>query len=556
MTWCFDCSKEQRGDNLLLCKELQHDIDADRLFQVTNYDRKKTVDSQKSSENDVEKLSNFAQTQMEKIVISQGDNSRIYALVRINHHIETMEVDKKNQKIIYWLQIAFHKATTQWHSEEACTNAIGFLRAKISMKEDIVREKIHIRAAYVFDEIYYDLGSTDWKIIKITKDSINIVDYSKDMPVFFRSGKTGQQVIPCLRPEGNPIEEFVNLCRIPDTELFKVHLIANLIADIATPIMAIQGPAGSSKSTVSSMIKRIIDPSGNTLEDNLKSIPHGEDNFVTSLVNTYFQVFENISHIDQETSNMMCRAITGGSFDKRTLYTNGDVFTMSLKRKILINGIDFVINYADMADRSIIYELERVTDEVRKTDQIIENTFRKLLPDLLGQIFLILQNVLRIIDEVEMTSVKLPRMASFGVYGEAIYQVLGHKNGEFLEIYKKGITKNLEILYDANPIIPFLEELLQDKNECEIQSKDLYRQLKNFVGREGYNDKHLPQSPSGIRSWILKSKSLLDEHNYKVSYYKNTKSKRTSGFNPNAMVYTVHHITQIQTHLKENELDM
>jgi len=556
MTWCFDCKADQTGDYLLLCKELDHDIDADRMFQITNQETKPAHTKDESQENVVEKLAKFAPSQMEKVVISQGDNNKIYAMVKINGHLETMEVDKKNQKIVYWLQIVYYENFGQWYSEESCANAIGFLRAKISMNENTNREKTHIRTAFVNDEIYYDLGSPDWKIVKITKDSVNIVDFSKQIPVFFRSGKTAQQATPCFMPEGNALDDFAKLCRMPNAELFKVHLIANLISDIPTPIMAIQGAAGASKSTVSSMIKRVVDPAGNSLEDNLKSVPHGEDNFVTSLVNTYCQVFENISHIDQDTSNMMCRAITGGSFDKRAQYTNGDVFTMSFKRKILINGIDFVINYADLADRTIVYELERVTDEARKTDCFIENSFCKLLPNLLGQIFLVLQKVLQTVKKIEKATEKTPRMASFAVYGEAIYQVLGHKQGEFLEIYKHALTKNLEILYDANPIIPFLDNLLQDKDKCEMQSKDLFRKLKSFVGIEGYNDKHLPQSPSGIRSWILKSKSLLDEHNYKVSHYKNTKSKSTSGFTPNAMIYTTSRITQKQTQLKENELDL
>ncbi|MDF2426339.1 MAG: hypothetical protein OPY04_00195, partial [Nitrosopumilus sp.] len=261
------------------------------------------------------------------------------------------------------------------------------------------------------------------------------------------------------------------------------------------------------------------------------------------------------SHIDVEISNMLCRAVTGGSFEKRAQYTNGDVYTMSVKRKILINGIDFTISQSDLADRSIIYEMERIPEEQRKTDKFVEETFRKLLPNLLGQIFLILQKVLSTIDKVEQECDKLPRMASFGIFGEATYQALGHKQGEFLQIYNNSIQKNLEILYENNSIIPCLEHVLDDKNELEIQANDLYKRIKLFAETEGFNTKRIPQGSNGLFNWFTRSKTLLDENKIIVTKYTNKQSKAVSGFTPNATIYNIKRIVPTQTRLKD-ELDV
>ena len=107
--------------------------------------------------------------------------------------------------------------------------------------------------------------------------------YSDSTPLFIRTSKTIKQVEPNLIPDGNPLDEFVKLCRVPNPELFKVHLISMFIAGVPMPLFAIPGHSGASKSTTSSMIKRIVDPSGRENEDNLKSFPHGEDNFISSL---------------------------------------------------------------------------------------------------------------------------------------------------------------------------------------------------------------------------------------------------------------------------------
>lgn len=559
MTWCFDCEIDQKGDHLALCKSLEHDIDAEGSFQITNHEVKKmkgiTEESKEKKENPVQKLAKFATSEMIKVSISQSDSTRVFAIVKMNNHSETIELDKNNSKTNNWLRVRALEKLNEMYSEDTCASAIGFLKAKALMNEKIQSEEIHLRLAYVYDEIYYDLGRADWKLIKITKDGISFVDYSADTPIFIRTSKSAKQIEPNLIPDGKPLDEFVKLARIPNPELFKVHLISMLIAGIPMPIMAIHGHAGASKSTTSSMIKRIIDPSGRTNEDNLKSFPHGEDNFVTSLAGSYFSGYENISHIDVDISNMLCRAITGGSFEKRTQYTNGDVYTMSVKRKILINGIDFTISQSDLADRSIIYEFQRIPEEQRKTDKFVEETFRKLLPHLLGEIFLILQKVLLSIDRVEEECKKLPRMASFGIFGEAIYQAMGHKQGEFLEIYNQSIQKNLENLYENNPVIPCLENLLEDKDEVEMQANDLYRKIRNFVDSQGYNSKRIPQASNGLSNWFTRSKTLLDENNILVTKYTNKQSKETSGFTPNATIYNIKRILSNQAKL-DNELDV
>ena len=559
MTWCFNCELDQKKDHLALCKELGHDIDAEGSFQITNHEINKmkgiTEESKQNQESPIKTLAKFVTPLMKKLVVSQADNTRVFAVVKMNNHYETIELDKKNPKATNWVMVTAFDTLKQMYSEETCANTIGFLRAKALMKEETKRDEIHLRVAYVNGEIYYDLGRPDWKIIKITSDGIASVEYSENTPMFIRTPKISQQVEPNFRPDGNSLDEFVKLCKMPYPELFKVHLISMLIACIPMPIMAIHGHAGASKSTTSSMIKRIIDPSGIKNQDNLKSFPHGEDNFVTSLSSSYFSGFENISHIDVDTSNMICRAVTGGSFEKRAQYTNGDVYAISLMRKILINGVDFTISYSDLADRTIIYELERILEDQRKTDKSIEETFGKLLPDLLGQIFLILQKVLGMVDKVEDQIKTLPRMASFGIYGEAIYQALGHKQGEFLEIYNESIKKNLENLYDSNPIIACLEYVLGDKKECDIQANALYSKIKKFAESEDYNLKKLPQGSNGLYNWFTRSKTLLDENNINVTKYSNKQSKEVSGFTPNATIYNIKRIELVQTAL-DNELGL
>ena len=73
----------------------------------------------------------------------------------------------------------------------------------------------------------------------------------------------------------------------------------------------------------------------------------------------------------------------------------------------------------------------------------------------------------------------------------------------------ESIKKNLEILYENNPIIPCLEHILGDETEMNIQANDLYRRIKDFADGEGFNTKRIPQGSNTLHTWFTKSKTLL-----------------------------------------------
>ena len=112
-------------------------------------------------------------------------------------------------------------------------------------------------------------------------------------------------------------------------------------------------------------------------------------------------------------------------------------------------------------------------------------------------------------------------------------------------------SKNLETLYENNPIIPCLEHLLGDETELHIQANDLYKQIKSFIEIEGFNIKRIPHGANGLSNWFTRSKTLLDENNIKVTKSSNTRSKKVTGFSPGATIYCIIRIVSKQTKLKD-----
>ncbi len=494
----------------------------------------------KGSSDLVLELSEFIIKNTKKIILSQNDSSRIYAIVSVDDHCETIELG--TQRSIDWLTQAYYSQTKKIHSPSSYENAINFVRSTSIFSSKVIEEKIYRRIAFDGEKFYIDLGRKDWQIFEITKDSRKMIPYSEKTPVFIRSKNMSIQVEPCLNYNGNPLEEFGKLVRI-DNDLFKVHVICNFLEGIPTPIMANLGHAGGAKTTVSGMIRQIIDPAGSSITDNVTAFPHNTENFSVQFQNNYLIAYENISSINQEKSDILCRVTTGNTITTRKHYSNDEEHLMKFQRKVILNGIEFNMSYEDLADRTIQYWFERIPEDQRMSDEEVDNKFKKLLPHLLGQISEILQKSLTLYSKVKKECKHLPRMASFALWGESIYQSLGHKQGEFLELYKKAIQKNNDTLFENNPIISFLDYLLDKKQELKIQTSEFYKRLKNWAEENNYDDqKLLPKSPGRVRAYITRSKQLLDEHRFSIVLDTNTERNE---FTIGSTVLTVKRILEL-----------
>ena len=93
-------------------------------------------------------------------------------------------------------------------------------------------------------------------------------------------------------------------------------------------------------------------------------------------------------------SDLLCRAVTGSGFSKRVLYTDDDDFIYSLKRCVGFNGINLGATKADLLDRGLIIQLERVAKEKWRKIEDIWKEFEEIRPQLLGYILDILVKVL------------------------------------------------------------------------------------------------------------------------------------------------------------------
>jgi len=163
------------------------------------------------------------------------------------------------------------------------------------------------------------------------------------------------------------------------------------------------------------------------------------------MYHNYLAIYDNVKYLPPWFSDEVCKAVTGAGNNKRTLYTNDDDTIYDYKRCIMISGINNWLTEPAALDRSVIVELERPPDDVRKEETEVEVVFEELRPKLFGYILDALVKALLIKPEIRLT--KVDRMADFEVWGEAIAKSMGYGPMEFVDAYRENIgIQNVEAI--------------------------------------------------------------------------------------------------------------
>ena len=401
-----------------------------------------------------------------------------YAAVEISDHLETLPL--KWSRFRNWLCRIYYNSEEDVLNNETVTNVLNILKAKAEF--DGTARNLSLRVAncssYDVEEepftIHYDLTNKDWQVIKITKDVWSV----EHAPVIFKRYSNQQpQVYPRKEYPPDVFDRFMNLINVKGEDsklLLKCYIISLFYPDIPKPVLMLHGEQGSAKSTLQELIRMLVDPSSIcTL-----TFPRDINELVQKLSHNYIAYFDNVSIIPNWISDQLCRAVTGSGFSKRELYTDDDDIIYNFKRCIGFNGINLGATKADLLDRGIIIELERIPREKQRRLENIWAEFDGIKQELLGYIFDILVKVLQVKSNGGIANeIKgLPRMADFAEIGEIISRCIGHENNKFLDAYYRNIDLQVEEAIASNlignAIIKLMERLENKTRSCITIKED------------------------------------------------------------------------------------
>jgi hypothetical protein len=295
---------------------------------------------------------------------------------------------------------------------------------------------------------------------------------------------------PLPHPEpGGTIEELralVNIGSEDDWRLLASFVVNTFRPRGPYPVLVLHGPQGAAKSTVTKMVRALIDPN----HAPIRKVPQSERDLFISATQGWVLAFDNLSALSSEASDAFCRLTTGGSFVTRKLYTDGDEAIFQATRAVIINGIEEVVIRGDILDRSVLLHLPTLSPTQRREEDQVWETFEDARPRILGALLDAVSAALRNRDTVMLT--ERPRMADFALWSCAAAPALGWTAEQFLQAYSHNIQSANDLVLEASPVAQAVLQMLEHQHFWEGTATQLLAVLQPYL--EGLSRQECPRS--------------------------------------------------------------
>lgn len=422
------------------------------------------------------------------LLLFHDQNKEAFAFLNLE------SVPLKSKKIRQWLSHQYYESEKTSPYLDSLNQAIMLLEAKAVFEGQMCPLSNRIASfEYAF---WYDMG--DGKCVKVMPDEWTIMD----APILFRRYPHQlPQVVPIRSGDPFRIFEFLNVHR-DSRLLILVCLISYFIPDIPHPIFHPHGPHGAGKTSLFKAIKRLCDPS--TIDTLIT--PRDLNQLVQVLSHHHVCLFDNMSDISAQMSDILSQACTGGGFSKRQLYTDDDDIIYQVKRCIGINGINLLIKKPDLMDRCILVYLDRIEPSKRIEESDIWSRYDGALPEILGGMLDALSRAMAIYPTVKLET--LPRMADFTRWGYAIAESLGYDGNLFLESYHKNMDLQNDEVIQSNTLAQAVMALMKDKEKWDGTIKEAWTELNNLADPQK-TDSTFPKTERTLRKHLERIKANL-----------------------------------------------
>jgi hypothetical protein len=246
---------------------------------------------------------------------------------------------------------------------------------------------------------------------------------------------------------------------------------------------------GSGKTTIQRLLKRAVDP---TAPETIRFDPR---DFLQKAAHAFVVMLDNQNTVPEWAADTLCRLVTGEADSKRRLYTDDEDVIIELRRAVLLNGINVPTDRGDVLDRSLVVELERIPDGERKTEEEMWERFEVEHPKLLGALFDVLSQAIARKPSLKLS--RRPRLADWGEYAAAVYEVMGWGAETFLKDWDEVVKVQNQATLDGSPVAQAIIKFMEDKDEYTGTSSELHNKLEGVAESLGVSivrDKAWPKS--------------------------------------------------------------
>jgi hypothetical protein len=246
---------------------------------------------------------------------------------------------------------------------------------------------------------------------------------------------------------------------------------------------------GSGKTTAGRVVKRTWDP---TAPETVRYDPR---DFLQKTAHCYVPMLDNLSALPDSAADTLCRLVTGEADSRRKLYTDDEDVIVELRRAVILNAINVPTDRGDVLDRSLVVELERIPDKGRRTEEVLWECFEADHPAFLGAALGVLAQAIAHKPSLRLS--RRPRLADWGEYAAAAYEVMGWGAETFLADWDEVVQAQNRSTLDGSPVAQAVIKFMEDRESYEGTSTDLHKKLEGVAEEIGVSiarDKAWPKS--------------------------------------------------------------
>jgi Domain of unknown function (DUF3854) len=350
-----------------------------------------------------------------------------------------------------YLRREYHAVSGQICTSDTIKTAVDMLCAVAEIGE--TEMEVFSRVGKFGDRYYLDLGTPDWRAIEYSAEGWKVVS---DPPVRFERARKGSP-LPTPVGGGNLLNlfEFIN-AEEEDFPLLTGFLLKCLVPDGTEPILILHGEQGSGKSSAAEVLKRMVDPSTPNLLKNVADVR----TVAIHAQKTRILLYDNLSYLSPETSDLMCSMSTGGGHVERALYSNDELTVWAFKRPQILTGIDEVATRGDLLDRSLMVELSPITGGHYRAETDYWTDFTECHPYLLGALLDAVCAALKI--QKDSPKPVGTRMVDFAHIATAADIPLGYAEGAFMARLLENKDRGHEVAIESSPVAIAVNRLVKE----------------------------------------------------------------------------------------------
>lgn len=425
------------------------------------------------------------------------DDDRTIATVEQNGHKEPIAIDSPH--FARWLVYRYMNESGRPPSADALAQTLQAISAKAYYEGETLAHPM--RSAWDGSKLIVDLCDPSWRVVEVGCDGWRIAGSTS---IHFRRSK-GCLALPTPVEGGSldELREILPLAEERDWIVLIAWLTFSLVPKGPYPLLILEGEQGSAKSTTSKMLKRLIDPHVTPT----RSTPKSARDLAISAMNSHILTYDNLSRIEPWLSDAFCSLATGAGFATRQLHSDYEEAYFNSTNPLILNGIVDIATSPDLLDRSVILQLPPIDRSKRRIDAAIWRDFDRRHPRILGAILDTTARAIAVRDSITLD--RLPRMADFAIWGEAVWVGLGRERGFFSDTYQTFLDRAIVTAVEHSPVAEAIREFASLRGDWSGTVSDLLTELGRIVSETKRSGRSWPKSPIGLAKAIERVSPVL-----------------------------------------------